>query len=398
MVFVGVTRFSLFKPDSAEWKTSRAGSFSSPDEYKEFLYSPSRIEPRLTILRDISMPMIAAAAEPHLIRHIIQYSPSLPREYLSELKHLEQQYPFIVLSNVDDVGDTHPYTVANSVNPEQKPYALYRLDDDDLLSSSYFDQLAPLVTEDHLGFRVSLAGGLTGIFDGNEFSTIRYSYHPNIAIGLAGILGRNSGGEFIAPPNVAHNRSDRHGSVIVNAKECSYFWTRHKGQDTDFDSAGGFDATRRGVEALPPVPPEWDILESFPALSGWTEPVTRKAVLSEADVPTEGLQVSLSCSGKFSLIMDSTFPEGMLSNSALISFDVRRGSSPFDGEEIPGMTRSGYSHIGLYRYVATYAGRRSQQLSFELPEGASVRSIKILPFGPNGKPFRIHGLDVVASE
>jgi len=396
MVFVGVTRFSLFKPDSVAWRSSRHGAFSNAEDYKSYLFAPERLDPRMKILSEISLPNIALAAEAHTVRHIIQYSPELPCEYIQQLKELARRYPFVVLSDSSDKsGETHPYTVANTLNPEQRPYVIYRLDDDDFLSTRYFDQLAPLVTEANLGYRISLAAGLTGVFDGETFSTIRYSYRPYIAIGLAGIYGRNSEGSFIAPPEAAHNRSDRVGTVLVNAEQCSYFWTRHSGQDTDFGTASDFEATRRGVEACPPVPADWDVLESFPALSGKVDTFSRVGIVNDMHVPSHGLDLELQATGRFSVILDATFPEGMLSNSGLISFDIQRQGAPIDNIEIAGMTLSPNKDIGQYRYISTYPGRRSNQFDFELPHGCEVVGARIMPFGPQGRPFTVHAMDLL---
>lgn len=396
MVFIGTTRFSLFKPDSGAWRSSTNGAFSNPDEYKEYLFSPERIEPRLKILREVSLPNLATAAETHTVRHVIQYSPELPVHYLRQLEAMRNEFPFVLLSNSSDTtGSNHPYSIANALNPRQEPYVIYRLDDDDFLSKNYFDQLSPFVTEANLGSRVSLAAGLTGVFDGDRFSTIRYSYKPYIAIGLAGIYGRNSNGNFVAPPETSHNLSDRVGTVIVNATECSYFWTRHAGQDTDFGRDTGFDVTRNEVALLPPVPTEWDIFKSFPSLRDHTDSFRRSEVISETDVPEDGIALKINASGRFSLLLDATFPDGMRANAGLISFQIDHKGVSTEEVEVQGMTRSPNSTIGQYRYIATYAGRRSNQYDFELPPGYEVVGARITPFGALGKPFRVNSLHLL---
>lgn len=396
MVFIGTTRFSLFKPDSGAWRSSANGAFSSPEQYKEYLFSPRRIEPRMKILREVSLPNLAVAAESHTIRHIIHYSPELPSQYLRQLEALQRDFPFVVLSDASDsTGARHPYTIANELNPHQKPYVIYRLDDDDFLSTSYFDQLAPLVSEANLGFRVSLAAGLTGIFDGERFSTIRYSYKPYIAIGLAGIYGRNSQGQFVAPAETAHNLSDRVGTVMVDATECSYFWTRHAGQDTDFGKNEGFDVTRKEVASLPPIPTNWNLFESFPSLRDHTDSLSRSEVISDSDVSEDGKPLRINATGRFSLLLDATFPDGMQANAGLISFQIERDGVPTDDIEVQGMTRSPNPTIGQYRYITTYAGRRSNQFDFELPPGCEVIGARITPFGALGKPFHVNSLYIL---
>ena len=223
----------------------------------------------MTILGEISMPLIGEAAQNHEIRHVIQYSPELPQKYQARLRELASCYPFIVLSDVSDSsGASHPYTVADSLTNGTGPYALYRLDDDDFLSPGYFEQASRYVSEEFLGFRVSLAAGATGIFNGRTFETLRYVHRPNIAIGLAAIQGRNKNGDFVAPPASSHHHSDRVGPVIVDAQKCAYFWTRHEGQDTDVGRDNPFDTVRTEVSRLTPLPEDWDVTALFPSLDG----------------------------------------------------------------------------------------------------------------------------------
>lgn len=393
MGFVGVTRFSLFHPSSAAWRTSQNGMFKSPEEYAAYLYSDERLAPRLKIFSEISIPQLAVAAERHEIRHIVQYSPRLPEKYLRVLKDLAHANPFLILSNAEDVGDTHPLAVGESLSTKGTTYGMYRLDDDDLLSVRYFDDLADYVNDRFLGFRVSLAAGTTGIFDGKMFSAIRYSHKPNIAIGLASIQGRNTNGKYIAPPAGSHNHADRLGPVIVDSRQCAYFWTRHEGQDTNFGRVNDFMDTRSEVEAQPPVPDGWSLQELFPAMAAFVGSSVKTVVDRERLIDSSGEEWQISATGRFSIEIDATYAEGMKSNSALISFHFNEtGTQPNDLEAPYGMSKSYYSEIGWYRYLITYPGRRTQELEFELPTGAEVDRIRIMPFGADGAPFQIHSL------
>lgn len=348
----------------------------------------------MKVFKELTLPLLGIAAETHPIRHIVQYSPELPESYRAQLEDLADMYPFLVLSDVTNVGNTHPLEVGAQLAGESGVYAQYRLDDDDFLSPQYFEDLSHYVAEPFLGFRVSMAAGLTGIFDGENYNTIRYSHRPNIAIGLASIQGENSSGQFIAPPNGGHHEADRLGPVIVDSRHCSYFWTRHGEQDTDFGKGTPLTEIKKQVELLPPVPENWDPASIFPLPHlNWASRSTR--VASDTWIPMEGAQFDCDLSGAFSLEIDATYPDGMQSTSALISFQLEDSGKQYDWAAVDsGLVKSYYDDIGYFRYLFTYPGRRSSEYEIHLPAGARATAIKIRPFGSGAQPFEVHALKV----
>lgn len=353
----------------------------------------------MKILGEISMPLIGEAAQNHEIRHVIQYSPELPQKYQARLRELAAGYPFIVLSDVSDSsGATHPYTVADSLTNGTGPYALYRLDDDDFLSPGYFEQASRYVSEEFLGFRVSLAAGATGIYNGRTFETLRYVHRPNIAIGLAAIQGRNKNGDFVAPPASSHHHSDRVGPVIVDAQKCAYFWTRHEGQDTDVGRDNPFDTVRTEVSRLTPLPEDWDVTALFPSLDGHIAKRTSKDLGANITVPMEGYEISCALKGSISLQIDATFPEGMSATSTLVSVRFKdQDHALTHPEQYRGLVASPAAHIGMFRYLLSYPGRRSSEIDFEIPENAEVTSLKFMPFGADARPFTINSVKSLQS-
>ena len=186
--------------------------------------------------------------------------------------------------------------------------------------------------------------------------------------------------------------------MIVNAQECSYFWTRHAGQDTDFGTDDGFEVVRREVSMKPPVPSHWDVFSSFPSLAGAAEEFESASLLEETQVPLEGTTMHLHAEGRFNLRLEATFPEGMQSNSGLFSFTLRDSHGDLvKNAEVRGMTCSPSSLIGMYRYITTYPGTRAAELEFELPPGIHVERVTLMPFGANAKPFTVHSLTVMQS-
>lgn len=180
----------------------------------------------------------------------------MPEVYQQKIQEAAEIYPFLILDrHVNGQGSVNPYRVAYDAAKDSSTFAFYRLDDDDLLSTDFFDQTAKYVSPHFAGMRVSLAQGITALFDGQHFSEFRSSYHPMIAIGLLDIYGLSPNGSMIRPPDAPHNRSDRYGSIIVNAEKPSYFWTRHIGQDTSYQSANAMEDVLNALDKFPSLAP-----------------------------------------------------------------------------------------------------------------------------------------------
>lgn len=232
-MFIGNTRFSLYQPGSTAWHASSRSRFRTPVEYRDYLFSPERLDPRMDIFLTMTLPQLDLAARGRKLRHVVSYSEYLPHRYREQLERAAEQYPWLVLDRCK-VGQ-------RPLDPlEGAPAGMigaYRLDDDDILPVDYFARVEPYLTEAHAGMFVSLAAGLTAIYrDGGLYFT-RRAYVPMIALGFLSIHQKHEDGTLTSPPPASHNLSDRAAPVILDSREPGYVWVRHLEQDTNLHAA-----------------------------------------------------------------------------------------------------------------------------------------------------------------
>lgn len=402
MAFIGTTRFSIYDPKSLVWKST--STFNSATEYLNYLYAAERIEPRLRILSKFSIPLIAAAAEKHPIRHLIRYSTEMPEEYIEQLKELSNQYDFIVLEpHSEGRSNLNPYKIGDEISGGSKTYGIYRLDDDDLLTSDFFDQTARYVSPAFAGMKVSLASGVTGLYDGVKFSTFRHCYRPKIAIGLLGIYTTDGNGKFISPPDSPHHIADKFGSVVLNSERPSYFWTRHVGQDTTFDAADKNSEIIRELNTFEPLPPSWNVEELFPTMRGSIKTRGCRQRLDGNTSINSGDFVKVSpVKGHFTLRIDASFDKEVGPNSALIKFKIKNtvNDKLLEPSEttVPGLSISHYPSIGYFLYLKTTEGRTTQEVNINLSGDLAIEEIGIQPFGIRARPIEVHSLEIITDE
>ncbi|TRY17787.1 hypothetical protein FOJ82_10965 [Tessaracoccus rhinocerotis] len=234
MMFVGATRFSLYQPNSDLWLASN-GAVISPDEYLAFLYDDARMAPRCDIFLTCTLPMLALAAEGHDVRHVVSFSDNLPEVYRSQLLAAAERFDFVVLDEVP-VG-TQSLDLAQfgrdfsrELGVEGQPYGQYRLDDDDVLACDFFDQMVPHIIPEHVGWVVTLAKGVTAIYRDGKFYFAKEAILPLHSKGHLAVV-QWFGGDFITPPTVPHNASDRYTPVVLDSRRFSHLWVRSTIQD-----------------------------------------------------------------------------------------------------------------------------------------------------------------------
>lgn len=240
-MFIGQTRFSLFMPGSTNWRASDNTRFRSENEYLEYLYSEERLEARTKLFLDFSLPQLADAARGYDVTHLVSYSDSLPAKYQRQLEEAAAGYDFLQLDRVEAGNKaTSPVAVAKrKANSKERLFIEYRLDDDDMLAVSYFDQLSAYARPEFVGMYVSFGAGIAVVYVDGKLYDARTCRHPMVAIGLAKICGIDQSGDVQAPKNIRHVIADTAAPVILDSRELSYVWTRHDSQDTAVKPAAG---------------------------------------------------------------------------------------------------------------------------------------------------------------
>lgn len=161
-LFIGYTRFSVHQYESGSFKaTSAAGGFSEA-EYTDWLYAPDRLDTRTAIFIEESLPQLEQASQKFDLVHIVAISPSLPEKYKTALQQARTRYPFLRIHETKQrAAPSHPNlqlvkTMLTKRGLAGQVFGMYRLDDDDLLPIDYFDRMTQYVTDEHVGYRVSL--------------------------------------------------------------------------------------------------------------------------------------------------------------------------------------------------------------------------------------------------
>lgn len=244
MNFLGHTRFSVMEPKSPSWRLSRASGRTSVEDYTTSLFSEARLKERSEIFFTYSLPLLDAAKGEHKVLHVVSFSHHLPLKYKAMLYDAEQRYSWL---HLDEQRPGSKKTVLDKVAikffGEGAIYAEYRLDDDDLLGVSFFDDLIPYVTKENVGSLVSFGLGAQSFFDGSVFVQPRLEHRPKIAIGLTRICEIENK-SVIGPRRVAHTKSDLYNPVILDSRSLSFLHTIHRNQDSGVDKPKGDMALR----------------------------------------------------------------------------------------------------------------------------------------------------------
>ncbi|MDK6814000.1 glycosyltransferase [Corynebacterium sp. UMB6689] len=237
--FLGHTRFSLYEPNSSSWRMTRQkrDDGSGRDPYREALFDEHRLRQRAHIFFEISLPILDQAAKEVNLVHVVSYSDELPSKYKAMLEEASERYSWIKL----DLRTSTNRKGLNLIDYGAKAfgknvvYGVYRLDDDDILAPTYFEQCSKYLKSDFAGMVVSLAKGIQAFYSDGEFFGPRIENRPKIALGLLKVCKTDSRGRVLQPKPIAHPRTDEKNPVILDARQISYVHTMHLSQDSGVD-------------------------------------------------------------------------------------------------------------------------------------------------------------------
>lgn len=396
MLFIGHTRFSLFNPDSPSWKASNGSAFADREAYRDHLYASDRLDLRAHIFINFSIPQIARSAEKYRVKHLVLFSDTLPEKYQELLEDAAAKYTFLVLNKRSTSHSViTPEGLANQLYAlgeirSDEAFGIYRLDDDDILPVSYFDQMAPYMLPNHAGMQVSLGEGITALFIDGSYYNARKCYWPMFSAGLINVCKFNEDGTLIAPQNAPHNLSDRTNPVILDSRKPGFFWTRHLNQDTAlaYSSDDVMGQVISDMSKYPLLEENDKSLEQFPAVKGLVStrpgPGWNRYSLSdeENNLTEKGERFNTArFSHQFDLALDLTCDEDAVPGNALVSFDlvtdVGHDITTEQREQlgVQGIGMSGDPSIGYYRYLHTEPGRKHLSYPIRLPDGVECRSV-----------------------
>ncbi|MGV0353220.1 glycosyltransferase [Corynebacterium confusum] len=283
MKFVGHTRFSLFDPTSSSWRISRSLGREDPSKYRNALFSEDRLKHRADIFFHHTLPTLDKAGEGHEFVHIVSYSADLPAKYRTQLEKQVEEYPWLVLdprSNGKIRRSEINRSISRYVNRGQI-FASYRLDDDDVLGTSFFDRASGYLEERFVGMQVSFGIGVQAFYGNGTFQAPRIEHRPKIAIGLLDICKRLEDGELKGPQPGAHTKADLRNPVIVDSRELAFIHTIHMRQDSGVDKPDADFVNRmKNYSRLPALKQsEYDekrLTELFPTVEFGNEDALRR--------------------------------------------------------------------------------------------------------------------------
>lgn len=282
MQHFGVTRFSLFDPDSPAWRLTRRGDWADAEAYAQHLYSEERMGPRCDIFCDLAAPLYQQMAEGHSFRQMVLYSAIMPQRWKNRLAEAAERYPVLWLveseeGSPDVKSSLREHLREHSPGRDALVFA-FRVDDDDLLSVDYLDQVEPYVTAQHHDHAISFSSGFAALYEMGSYTRVAPWHQRLSSMGQGSIGTWQARQEHLALTLIGnHNRTDHGRTVLLDGRHPTFLQTRHMGQDTAVKETEPLDAERARAALvaefgrLPAVTDLQMLLERFPTLSGRIE-------------------------------------------------------------------------------------------------------------------------------
>ncbi|MBE7364222.1 hypothetical protein INS43_03345 [Corynebacterium aurimucosum] len=380
-MFVGHTRFSLFVPDSASWRASNEESGFSEDEYRDYLYDDARLSLRTDIFLNHTVPTLAKAAEGFDVKHVVSFSESLPQNFKEQLQEAADSFDIVHLDELPD-GDSGWTAVRRYVQGIgfKGTFGRYRLDDDDVLSSHYFQATAPYIKPKFEGMLVSMPLGIEAVYADGQFFHLREAHTPMNSMGLMSICSVKEDGTVVEPQSGPHDKSDRYAPVILDASQVGYLRAIHAGQDNAMRHEPGVVMARlmENMAAFPPFTDAAALEEAFPTVAEQMQS-TSTSLSIDSTVGSGQHYLLQPASGDVSFVIHGE-SEWELDNELLVSLWIEdsRGRRVASYKTVEGFAASNNPSIGHFAYVPTENGTFQTLVSLHLEHGYILRGFRIL--------------------
>lgn len=274
----GTTRFSLFQPGSAAWRLTRRSESEDAEAYAAQLFSDERLGPRFEIFCDVAAPLYQQMAAGRRYRHLVLYSSVMPQHWKERLREAAERYPVLWLHESQD-GKPDVRALLRGHLQEYSRHRdslvfAFRVDDDDLLSADFLDQVEPYVVPQHHDHVISFSNGYAGLYEDGRYSHV-VTWQQRLSSMGQGAIGRWRAAENKLALTLVgnHNNSDRSRTVLLDGRRPTYLQTRHLGQDTAMKENEPVDldlVRSRMLKELgrrPRVSDPAELLKRFPSLA-----------------------------------------------------------------------------------------------------------------------------------
>lgn len=278
----GTTRFSLFQPGNAAWRLTRRTEGMGEDIYAAQLFSDERLAPRFEIFCDVAAPLYQQMAVGRHYRHLVLYSSVMPQHWKDRLLETAERYPVLWLHESEDGQPDirallRSHLREHSRDQDRLVFA-FRVDDDDLLSADFLEQVEAHVIPQHHDHVISFSSGYAGLYENGRYTHV-VTWDQRLSSMGQGAIGRwrAADGKLALTLVGNHNRSDRSRTVLLDGRRPTYLQTRHVGQDTAVKESEPIDLDRARSRILaelgrrPSVTEPATLLERFPSLASRLE-------------------------------------------------------------------------------------------------------------------------------
>lgn len=348
--FIGVTRFSTYIPKSKAWQLSRD---LDVDQYLSTLFDDERLSVRFDIFFDRALPVYQYFYENFNYLHIVFYSELMPSRWLEKLKDKASAYPFLSLVEVVDDSDfdleNHSALISDYFQEPSGPLSVFRVDDDDILSSDYLHSLSKYTVPCFSGMCITYGKGLIGVYSDGGYQIVREVRRHSLALGMAFVGHIDSYKLNISSWRQNHTSVAEKSPVVIDAREKMYMWTQHSGQDTKLL---GSNSMKDKVFF------DYSVCESLDFLSHKFPTLERDFSLIERrrDVVASMNLEELKGKRKFDVFLDSGYYEIEYSISKGLSKKCPRTAIIYFGEcsvKSTGLYESAKENIGCYHYIGS---------------------------------------------
>lgn len=391
-MFVGHTRFSLFVPESASWRASNGKTGFSADEYRHYLYDDSRLSLRTDIFLNHTLPTLNKAAEGFDVKHIVSFSESLPEKTKSQLRDAAEKYGILRLDELPD-GDSGWTAVRRHIQDTgfRGTFGRYRLDDDDVLSTHYFQTMAPYLKPEFEGMLVSMPLGVEAVYVDGQFFHMREAHTPMNSMGLMSICTVMEDGTAVEPKSGPHDKSDRYVPVILDASQVGYLRAIHSGQDNAMRHDPSVLMARL-MENLASFPSFTDMAAFEAAFPTVASQMRSRSVVLRVEGPVgQGRHYLLNpADGDVNFVIEGE-SDFVLDNELLVSLwlEDSHGRRVPSYRTIEGFAASRNPNIGHFAYVPTSEGAFRSLVSLHLEHGYGLRGFRILGLSERAKTIQI---------
>lgn len=393
MYFIGQTRFSLYIPNCVDWNISNF----EEDRYVEHLFSDERMTLRAKIFSEISIPLMNKMKGDFEFYHIISYSSILPKKWKDLLFKLAEKYPFIYLHEIDKNKDIPIPELLK--NKKEGSVAFFRLDDDDLLSIDYLNNLSKYNSVAFKNMAISFGKGIIGFYKGKDYIDFRDAIQKYPSMGQA-YIGYWKNNILELPPLYSHHNLDQNIPVIVDSLKIMYLQTYHAIQDTHYRFSD--NATGISIEAelakFPKSKSYDDLLYSFPILEKSVSNFIdrKKSLYAKKNIKLDKQIITFPVKLEkekelFEVEYNISLPKNFTSPKALLisfSFSEKIGN-------IHGLTLSDSSSIGWYKYLSSINGVSSGTFSFLIDKPMKINELKIMIWDNRFKSVDINSLEIL---